>query len=242
MFCTAVEYIPRERACEQRVSRFQTSNSSDDTLRSSRLQKCSFNSGELTTSTYTSYISRSVLSTSTPHIATHQSGSMMIKKSNSVSPPLNPFGRTLNNDFFLKKILRCKKPGPAWKSWSMMAWSKILDWGAHVILSGDYRDRLTIFIYSNCNGGLISDVLRYARIEPQVLQVELHPYLAQQPLVDFTKLLGIRITAYSSLGPQVRTLKNDAVYWSTSASSVLLWTRTQGCSSLVDPWYDYLHC
>lgn len=127
MFCTAVEYIPRERACEQRVSRFQTSNSSDDTLRSSRLQKCSFNSGELTTSTYTSYISRSVLSTSTPHIATHQSGSMMIKKSNSVSPPLNPFGRTLNNDFFLKKILRCKKPGPAWKSWSMMAWSKILD-------------------------------------------------------------------------------------------------------------------
>ncbi|KAF8227184.1 Aldo/keto reductase [Tricholoma matsutake] len=55
---------------------------------------------------------------------------------------------------------------------------------------------------SNCNGGLISDVLRYARIEPQVLQVELHPYLAQQPLVDFTKLLGIRITAYSSLGPQ----------------------------------------
>lgn len=55
---------------------------------------------------------------------------------------------------------------------------------------------------SNANGALISDVLRYARIQPQVLQVELHPYLSQAPLVDFTKLLGITITAYSSFGPQ----------------------------------------
>jgi D-xylose reductase len=54
------------------------------------------------------------------------------------------------------------------------------------------------------------DVLRYARIEPQALQVELHPYLTQEPLVNFTKLLGIPITAYSSLGPQVRAIQNDA--------------------------------
>jgi D-xylose reductase len=48
------------------------------------------------------------------------------------------------------------------------------------------------------------DVHRYARIEPQVLQVELHPYLTQEPLVEVTKLLGIPITAYSSFGPEVR--------------------------------------
>ncbi|KAF9469857.1 NADP-dependent oxidoreductase domain-containing protein [Collybia nuda] len=55
---------------------------------------------------------------------------------------------------------------------------------------------------SNCNASLILDVLRYARIEPQVLQVELHPYLTQEPLVKTVKALGIAITAYSSFGPQ----------------------------------------
>lgn len=55
---------------------------------------------------------------------------------------------------------------------------------------------------SNCQGSLILDVLRYARIEPQVLQVELHPYLSQQALVKLTKTLGIALTAYSSFGPQ----------------------------------------
>lgn len=55
---------------------------------------------------------------------------------------------------------------------------------------------------SNCQGSLILDVLRYARVEPQVLQVELHPYLTQQPLVNLAKTLGIAVTAYSSFGPQ----------------------------------------
>ena len=45
-------------------------------------------------------------------------------------------------------------------------------------------------------------MLRYARIEPQVLQVELHPYLTQEALVKLVKTLGIAITAYSSFGPQ----------------------------------------
>ncbi|KAI1789812.1 xylose reductase [Ganoderma leucocontextum] len=55
---------------------------------------------------------------------------------------------------------------------------------------------------SNAQGSLIHDVLRYARIEPQVLQVEIHPYLTQDALIDYCKLLGIAITAYSSFGPQ----------------------------------------
>jgi hypothetical protein len=44
--------------------------------------------------------------------------------------------------------------------------------------------------------------MRYARIEPQALQVELHPYLTQDPLVQLAKTLGIAVTAYSSFGPQ----------------------------------------
>jgi len=55
---------------------------------------------------------------------------------------------------------------------------------------------------SNCQGSIILDILRYARIEPQVLQVELHPYLTQESLVNLAKTLGIAITAYSSFGPQ----------------------------------------
>ncbi|KAJ7170031.1 Aldo keto reductase [Mycena filopes] len=55
---------------------------------------------------------------------------------------------------------------------------------------------------SNCQGSLILDILRYARIKPQVLQVELHPYLTQEALVNLAKKHDIAITAYSSFGPQ----------------------------------------
>ncbi|KAG2118016.1 Aldo keto reductase [Suillus discolor] len=55
---------------------------------------------------------------------------------------------------------------------------------------------------SNCQGSLILDVLRYAKYEPQVLQVELHPYLAQEALVKLCKRFSIAVTAYSSFGPQ----------------------------------------
>jgi len=55
---------------------------------------------------------------------------------------------------------------------------------------------------SNVAGGLLVDMLSYARIEPQVLQIEHHPYLTQQPLLDLAKTLGIAVTAYSSFGYQ----------------------------------------
>lgn len=54
---------------------------------------------------------------------------------------------------------------------------------------------------SNTQGALICDILRYARYEPQVLQVEIHPYLTQEPLVTFAQNLGIAVTGYSSFGP-----------------------------------------
>lgn len=55
---------------------------------------------------------------------------------------------------------------------------------------------------SNVQGSLLLDVLRYARIRPAVLQVELHPYLTQEALVRLCKVHNIAITAYSSFGPQ----------------------------------------
>lgn len=56
--------------------------------------------------------------------------------------------------------------------------------------------------HSNYNGALLLDLQRYARIQPAVLQIEHHPYLVQQPLLNLTKTLGIAVTAYSSYGPQ----------------------------------------
>ncbi|MCJ1372661.1 NAD(P)H-dependent D-xylose reductase (XR) [Loxospora ochrophaea] len=55
---------------------------------------------------------------------------------------------------------------------------------------------------SNFNGQLILDLLRYARIVPATLQIEHHPYLTQEGLLQLAQSNGMAITAYSSFGPQ----------------------------------------
>ena len=55
---------------------------------------------------------------------------------------------------------------------------------------------------SNYTGALLLDVERYAKHLPQTLQIEHHPYLVQQDLLDLCKSRGIAVTAYSSFGPQ----------------------------------------
>lgn len=55
---------------------------------------------------------------------------------------------------------------------------------------------------SNYAGALVLDVERYAKHMPQTLQIEHHPYLVQQDLLDLCKSRGIAVTAYSSFGPQ----------------------------------------
>lgn len=54
---------------------------------------------------------------------------------------------------------------------------------------------------SNFQGQLIYDLLRYAKIRPATLQIEHHPFLVQQELINLAKSEGIAVTAYSSFGP-----------------------------------------
>ena len=53
-----------------------------------------------------------------------------------------------------------------------------------------------------CNFGtaLIRDLQSYARIQPSVLQVEMHPYLTQQKLLRFCQEENITVTAFSPFG------------------------------------------
>ncbi|ODV92423.1 hypothetical protein CANCADRAFT_86708 [Tortispora caseinolytica NRRL Y-17796] len=55
---------------------------------------------------------------------------------------------------------------------------------------------------SNCQGSIILDLLRGARIPPAVLQIEHHPYLTQPALLKLAKQKNIAVTGYSSFGPQ----------------------------------------
>ncbi|KAI8061021.1 NADP-dependent oxidoreductase domain-containing protein [Gongronella butleri] len=53
---------------------------------------------------------------------------------------------------------------------------------------------------SNFTIPLLEDLLAKCSIPPAVNQVELHPFLPQQDLVDYCKEKGIALTAYSPLG------------------------------------------
>ena len=53
---------------------------------------------------------------------------------------------------------------------------------------------------SNFNSVQITEILEKGKIKPANLQVEVHPYFSQEPLVAFCKEKGITVTAYSPLG------------------------------------------
>ena len=53
---------------------------------------------------------------------------------------------------------------------------------------------------SNFNVQLLSDVLSYAVIPPYANQLELHPYLVQQRLVNYCQENNVKVVAFSPLG------------------------------------------
>jgi len=52
----------------------------------------------------------------------------------------------------------------------------------------------------NFNCALLRDLVSYARVRPEVLQVELHPYLTQEKLLRFCREARIAVTGFSPLG------------------------------------------
>ncbi len=50
-------------------------------------------------------------------------------------------------------------------------------------------------------GALLMDLMTYAKIQPSVHQVEMHPYNIQQDQLELNKAFGVHMMAFSSLGP-----------------------------------------
>uniref|UniRef100_A0A8C9ASD4 Aldo-keto reductase family 1 member A1 n=1 Tax=Prolemur simus TaxID=1328070 RepID=A0A8C9ASD4_PROSS len=61
---------------------------------------------------------------------------------------------------------------------------------------------------SNFNSRQIDDILSIASVRPAVLQVECHPYLAQNELIAHCQARGLEVTAYSPLGSPDRAWRD----------------------------------
>ncbi|XP_063483758.1 aldo-keto reductase family 1 member A1 isoform X1 [Symphalangus syndactylus] len=61
---------------------------------------------------------------------------------------------------------------------------------------------------SNFNSRQIDDILSVASVRPAVLQVECHPYLAQNELIAHCQARGLEVTAYSPLGSSDRAWRD----------------------------------
>lgn len=70
-----------------------------------------------------------------------------------------------------------------------------------------------------CNfaSGLLIDLMAYARIKPAMLQIESHPFLAQERLIRLAGDFGIAVTAFSPLG----ALSYVSLNMATSEDTVL---------------------
>ena len=102
---------------------------------------------------------------------------------------------------------------------------------------------------SNFSAKKLESLLKVARIQPEVNQVERHPYLQQRDLAAFAKKHGIHITNYSSLGsgdrPDVLKANDEPVLLkdpviidiankrnTTPAGVLLKWGLAEGASVL----------
>lgn len=64
---------------------------------------------------------------------------------------------------------------------------------------------------SNFSAVQLTDLLSYARIQPAMNQVELHPYNTQEQLVPYCHAKGVAVTGYSPLGNKSRLQDGEPV-------------------------------
>ena len=84
---------------------------------------------------------------------------------------------------------------------------------------------------ANFTGPMMVDLLSYAKIKPMMNQIELHPYNAQNDLIEFCHGQGVAVTAYSSFGSNEAPILKDATigkiaekYERTPAQIALKWS------------------
>jgi alcohol dehydrogenase (NADP+) len=65
---------------------------------------------------------------------------------------------------------------------------------------------------SNFNRNKIKEIKRLAKIQPEMNQVEMHPFLPQTQLLKFCKDNGIFVTAYAPLGSAYRVNNGEVDY------------------------------
>ena len=93
-------------------------------------------------------------------------------------------------------------PGWHYDGESEIRWSKATNqetWGAMEKLVE--KNLVRSIGVSNYQAQTLYDTLKYAKIRPAALQIELHPYNQQDDLVRLAQHEGIAVTAYSSFGP-----------------------------------------
>ncbi|KAF9642642.1 reductase AKOR2 [Thelephora ganbajun] len=88
---------------------------------------------------------------------------------------------------------------------------------------------------SNFSTKTLTQLLKTAKVVPAVNQVEIHPYLAQQELLDFCNKNGIHITAYSPTGRRLERedplIKELAVKYDVTPTQIILgWALARGVS------------
>jgi len=96
-------------------------------------------------------------------------------------------------------------------------------WGAmEELVDGGLVKRIGV-----CNLGtaMLRDLKSYARIQPSVLQVEMHPYLTQQNLLRFCQEQDIAVTAFSPFGassyvPLSMADANESLFDDTDIQSI----------------------
>ncbi|KAJ7089894.1 NADP-dependent oxidoreductase domain-containing protein [Mycena belliarum] len=119
--------------------------------------------------------------------------------------------------------------------WKLLdSWTFNQTWAAMEALP---KSRVRAIGVSNFSIKTLEELLKTAKVVPAVLQVEIHPYLAQTELVEYCHKKGITVTAYSPTG--LEKVRSDptivalaAKYGVSAAQIILAWHVARGVSAV----------